>query len=186
MLKVKKSIAMRNVNRKTGRSGFTLVEILIVVALIAILAVAALVAINPAEAQRKARDSDRIRDMGTLQTILEQYITDNTVAAAIDRTSTNASSSNNCGTTGWLGVDVCTYALTVPLDPVNASAQMATSASGSSSNLAAYEVHVDVTEQYRICTRFESRSNVGQYSADGGSSTVKMEVYNSTTAPTCT
>ena len=57
-----------------SQKGFTLVEILIVVSLIAILAVVALITINPAEAQRRARDTQRIKDLSSIQSIIEQYL----------------------------------------------------------------------------------------------------------------
>ena len=52
------------------RSGFTLIEILIVVSLLAILAVAALIAINPGEATAKARDAQRLKQVADLQKII--------------------------------------------------------------------------------------------------------------------
>ena len=58
---------------KSAEKGFTLVEILIVVALIAILAVIALVTINPAEAQKKSRDARRVKELGTLQGVCLLY-----------------------------------------------------------------------------------------------------------------
>lgn len=55
-------------------AGFTLIELLMTVAVIATLATAAVLLINPAEQFRRARDSQRISDLATLQIILASYI----------------------------------------------------------------------------------------------------------------
>src|SRR3989344_8558415 len=73
---------MRN-KKKIVQKAFTLVELLIVIGIIEILAVILLVTLNPAEAQRKARDAKRIKDAGTLQVILEQAVADNLINGAI-------------------------------------------------------------------------------------------------------
>lgn len=54
-----------------NRKGFTLIEILIVVAIIGILASVALVGLAPA--QRRGRDSRRLSDLRQAQTALELY-----------------------------------------------------------------------------------------------------------------
>lgn len=53
--------------------GFTLIELLIVIAILGILAAAVLVAINPAQQQRKARDSTRKNDIGQIATAVVAY-----------------------------------------------------------------------------------------------------------------
>lgn len=57
------------------RSGFTIVELLIVIIVIAILAAISLVAYNGI--QQRARDSERAQDMASLQKVLELYFIDN-------------------------------------------------------------------------------------------------------------
>jgi len=56
---------------KASRNGFTLIEILIVVAIIAILASIVLVGIGPTE--KLGRDSRRVSDLHEVQTALELY-----------------------------------------------------------------------------------------------------------------
>ncbi|MGI6278511.1 MAG: type II secretion system protein [Patescibacteria group bacterium] len=57
------------------RSGFTLLELLIVIAIIGILA--SLAAVSYSSAQRRARDSQRQADLKAIQNALEQYYADN-------------------------------------------------------------------------------------------------------------
>jgi uncharacterized protein (TIGR02145 family)/prepilin-type N-terminal cleavage/methylation domain-containing protein len=55
--------------------GFTLLELLIVIAIIAILSVALVMVLNPAELLKKSRDSQRISDLTTLKKAIGIYIT---------------------------------------------------------------------------------------------------------------
>ncbi|OHB20970.1 MAG: hypothetical protein A2939_02535 [Parcubacteria group bacterium RIFCSPLOWO2_01_FULL_48_18] len=57
------------------KSGFTLLELLIVIAILAILAAAAVVVLNPAELLRRARDSERITDIANTRNALNLYLT---------------------------------------------------------------------------------------------------------------
>jgi len=59
----------------TGRQGFTLVELLIVIALIAILSVAVLATINPIEQSNKAKDSTVQNDAAEVMNAYERYYT---------------------------------------------------------------------------------------------------------------
>jgi uncharacterized protein (TIGR02145 family)/prepilin-type N-terminal cleavage/methylation domain-containing protein len=55
--------------------GFTLLELLIVIGIIAILSVALVFVLNPAEALKKARDSQRMSDLNTLKKAIGIYTT---------------------------------------------------------------------------------------------------------------
>lgn len=61
--------------KKTNKKGFTLLELLIVIAVIAILSVVIVFVLNPAETLKKSRDSQRIADLNTLKTALGIYLT---------------------------------------------------------------------------------------------------------------
>lgn len=59
-----------------NKKGFTLVELLIVIAILAILSVAVVLVLNPAELIRQSRDSTRISDMAALNSSISLYLTD--------------------------------------------------------------------------------------------------------------
>jgi len=56
-------------------TGFTLLELLIVVSIIAILSVALIFVLNPAETLKKSRDAQRISDLAALKTAIGIYTT---------------------------------------------------------------------------------------------------------------
>lgn len=62
-------------SRPKGSSGFTLLELLIVIAIIAILSIALVFMLNPAETLKKARDAQRISDLKTVKTALGVMLT---------------------------------------------------------------------------------------------------------------
>ncbi len=64
-----------NFVKKNKNRGFTLLELLIVIAIIAILSVALVLVLNPAETLKKARDAQRISDLATLKTAIGLYLT---------------------------------------------------------------------------------------------------------------
>jgi len=92
-----------------GGKGFTLVELLIVIAIIGVLAVVVLVAINPAEKLRQARDSGRKSDISQIATALEAYYT--------GRSPSEYPSGNGCGTGGLTTLTTYQELRQLPKDP---------------------------------------------------------------------
>jgi len=82
---------MKNFNKKN--KGFTLIEILVVIAIIAILAAIVLVAINPAKRFQDARNSQRRANVEAILSAVQQNMVDNkgifTCGTAIPATATN-------------------------------------------------------------------------------------------------
>lgn len=79
---------------KKNKSGFTLLELLIVISIVAILSVALIIVLNPVEILRKARDAQRISDLSTLKTAIGLYLT-----TAATPTLGNSGANTTCKTT---------------------------------------------------------------------------------------
>ncbi|MDD4931624.1 MAG: LamG domain-containing protein [Candidatus Colwellbacteria bacterium] len=60
---------------------FTLVELLIVIAILAVLAAAVVIVLNPAELLAQARDSQRVTDMKTMKDAIDLFVVDNPTAS---------------------------------------------------------------------------------------------------------
>lgn len=63
-------------NYKKQQSGFTLIEILVVIGMIAILATIVLIAINPAKQFRQGRDTQRTSNVNAILNAVGQYLAD--------------------------------------------------------------------------------------------------------------
>ncbi|MEK7607281.1 MAG: type II secretion system protein [Patescibacteria group bacterium] len=114
--------------------GFTLLEILLVVAAIAILAGIVILAINPNKQLGDTRNAQRRADVNTILNAVYQYTIDNsgTLPSLITTTQTEiCKTSATC--TGLIDLSVLTtleeYLVTMPADPT-----------GSSTNGAGYEI----------------------------------------------
>ena len=57
------------------KKGFTLLELLIVIGILAILSAVTILVINPAELLRKSRDTQRISDLGSINSALGYFLT---------------------------------------------------------------------------------------------------------------
>lgn len=111
-----KASALKSYIRKGIDDGFTLVELLIVIALIAILSVAVLATINPIEQTNKARDSKFKNDAAEVLSAYERYYASNSrypwnvVGSTIPQNYRFASKSNSAyfGVSGGGGTGVGT------------------------------------------------------------------------------
>jgi type IV pilus assembly protein PilA len=96
-------------------SGFTLIEILVVIGMIALLSTVVLVAVNPARQFRLGRDSQRTSNVNAILNAVGQYIAENkgNIPAPITTTKQNVAST---------AADLCTllvptYIASLPADP---------------------------------------------------------------------
>jgi len=109
-----------------ARRGFTLIEILLVVAAIAILAGIVILAINPTKQLGETRDAQRRADVTTILNAVYQYYIDNgSLPSGITVTSTEICAT---GATSCTGVDLSglttdeEYLTAIPSDPVSGTA----------------------------------------------------------------
>ena len=107
---------------RTNHKGFTLIEVLLVVAIIAILAGIVILAINPSKQLGDSRNAQRTADVNTILNGVYQYSVDNnTIPSTITTTATEicATGSNSC--TGLIDLSTLTtnskYLVSIPKDP---------------------------------------------------------------------
>ena len=161
-----------------SRSGFTLVELLVVIAVIAILAAVVILIINPAELLKRGRDTTRLSDMDNLQKAISTALADAsspaatlcyniaspTVANCLGL-STDANPRKNDGT-GWIKVNFSTQAVvtisTLPLDPTNSATY--------------HYSYVSDGTNFELNAVLESAQYTGKMSTDGGDNVNIYEV----------
>lgn len=105
-------------NQKS-QQGFTLIEILLVMALIAALATIVLVAINPAEKFKQSRDTQRYTDTASLAGAVQQYYVDHqgSLPAGIDTTPKSITAAAGATNIDLCAVLVTKYLVVMPIDP---------------------------------------------------------------------
>lgn len=112
-----------NLKNIKAQSGFTLLEVLLVVAILAILAGIVIIAINPGKNLADTRNSQRQADVTTILNGVYQYALDNngTVPASITVTPTEICATGSASCTGLIDLAVVTtnekYLVSVPKDP---------------------------------------------------------------------
>ena len=161
-----------------NQKGFTLVELLVVIAIVGILAGVVLIAINPATLLAKARDSQRLQDMDTLNKAIGLALADNEIT--LTATGTCATCDSLTGTQAVDGVNgyvkytiptgktgLSKYLPTLPVDPTNTGTSV-------------YTFGSTVTD-YELNTILESVDNASKMSTDGGDAAGVFELGTSLT-----
>ncbi len=122
--KIHKLCAMPRTSQ-TAQLGFTIIELLISVAIILAISGVIMLVVRPTELRQRGRDEKRLSDISVLERALSEYVLDNQTypdAANTLRISTSLPL-NNSGpleqvTAGWLsGLD--NYLAKLPTDPIN-------------------------------------------------------------------
>ncbi|MCX7589437.1 MAG: type II secretion system GspH family protein [Patescibacteria group bacterium] len=171
------------------QKGFTLVELLIVIALIAVLAVAVILTLNPAELLKQGRDSTRVSDLSNINSALSYYLSDvNTTTWPIDRCYTHVTGLSTCSNrfsstsllavvtssqavngTGWLPINLNLMSVGAPIprypvDPTN--------------NTTYYYAFRPSTTYgfFEVNAILESSKYLPQAQSDGGNSTSVFEM----------
>ncbi len=105
------------------RAGFTLIEVLLVVAIIAILAGIVILAINPGKQLADTRNSNRKADVNTIVNAVYQYSVDNqgNLPSGVTTTATDICATGAASCTGMVDLTVLTangkYLVAIPKDP---------------------------------------------------------------------
>jgi len=106
--------------RISPRSAFTLIELLIVIAIVSILAIVVLLALNPAQLLKQSRDANRLSELSTLNQAISLHQTDQggflgaastTYVSIPDTTSTCANLGLPAQSSGWVYACVTTTTL---------------------------------------------------------------------------
>jgi prepilin-type N-terminal cleavage/methylation domain-containing protein len=167
------------------KRGFTLVELLIVIAILAVLAAAVVIVLNPGELLAQARDSQRLSDMDTLKNALAIYVAQ---AASPDLGATCGGTTKGCCNvtscvpgftggvgavvvrtgngvdgTGWIPVNLASMPggspiPFLPMDPTNSTTYFYGFINANTSPSTAFELNA----------RLESQKHRGKMVNDGG------------------
>ncbi|MFI5265216.1 MAG: type II secretion system protein [Candidatus Levyibacteriota bacterium] len=140
-------------SKKERSIGFTLIELIVVIAVIGILGVVLITILNPAAQIRKSRDSVRKTALKQIQSALEQYFND----TGGYPTTSCFSGTAGCWTVGagsFLGASAATYMPSLPQDPIQSGADCTTS-----SSYGYYYYTPDSGKTYQLITRLENTSD---------------------------
>lgn len=170
------------VNMKKSLMGFTLIELLIVIGILSILVVTILITLNPAEAQKKSRDVKRMKDLQTLQAIVEQWIADGnapfceSICYSSEREGKTICSDNWLHYQDGTAVNLCRYTNSVPVDPANNQQRSKVSTyQAPEPQYFRYVLKMQGSD-YEINSLQESVSSIGNIRNDGGNSGDWVEV----------
>lgn len=146
---------------KQKKSGFTLIELLVTITIIAVLAAIGLMTYT--RTLKQGRDSKRQSDLGSIQSVLEQYYADQFYYPTSGSSCSNGPLTFGCALKNPLGSR--TYMNTVPSDPtLNPQYAYTVSPSGCD-NLSA----TTLCTSYCVYAKLESTStlNLGSCAANG-------------------
>jgi type IV pilus assembly protein PilA len=162
---------------KKGQKGFTLVELLVVVAIIAVLAGVVIVAINPAALLQKSRDATRLQDVENIHKAMSLALADSEItlsATGVCGTCDSLAGTQAVDGTGWVKFTIpvgktglAKYLPALPTDPLNSAANVYTFGG----TLTGYEIN----------TVLESPDNIAKMSTDGGNAAAVWEIGTSLT-----
>lgn len=154
--------------------GFTLVELLVVVAIIAVLAGVVIVAINPAALLQKSRDATRLQDIENIHKAMSLAMAESEITLGVVASSNSGTGSQAVDGTGWVQFTIpvgktglSKYLPTLPIDPTNTGTNVYTFGS--------------TATDYELNAVLESTDNAAKMSTDGGNDANTWEIGTSLT-----
>lgn len=108
------------------KRGFTLIEVLLVVAIIGLLAAIVILAINPGKQLGDSRNSQRKADINTiLNAVYQYYVDENELPSTVSAAETEICKTNASSCTSLIDLSVLTtdekYLTSMPTDPTGVS-----------------------------------------------------------------
>jgi prepilin-type N-terminal cleavage/methylation domain-containing protein len=160
--------------KKTEKKGFTLLEMLLVIAIIAILASIVIVAINPAKQIGDANDAQRRSDVLAILNAVNQYTIDNagdlSALSIKSGACTDAAAEWICATSdddcdenteilSYLATttSATSYLAEIPVDPLTAASSSPTGGEGSSGYLISKDT---TTNRITVCAPFAQNATI--------------------------
>jgi len=141
--------------------GFTLIEILVVIAIIAILAAIVLVAINPAKRFRDARNSQRTANVESILNAIQQNMVDNKGITTCTIPSSAAGYIKSSATDLDTDLSTCLtqYLAIMPIDPSDPSAVAWTAGTPPTYN-SRYQVQINANGQVTVSAPYSTSDGV--------------------------
>lgn len=163
------------------KQGFTLVELLVVVAILGILAAILILAINPAEAQRKSRDATRLSDLATVRQAVDLAVANGAVlpgTVAVPFSGASTGSRDTTSTGNWVGTNVSKYLSVLPTDPRQSAVDTTRLSDGTTTVAAGGMVYTFISDgdSYELNAYLESTDNAPFVSNDGGNQSLRFEI----------
>ncbi len=106
-------------------SGFTLMELVIVVTVSTVLVSSIILMVNPKESLARGRDNKRLADISYMERAVNEFKLDNSICPGVpdhlytSTTTPFGSTDLTSANSGWLGLDLSRYISHYPIDPKN-------------------------------------------------------------------
>lgn len=160
---------------KQNKWGFTLVELMVVIAIIGVLALILGAALKPDEILRRSRDSVRLSDLLTLRKSIELALSEGQIFAT-DRCLQSLPCDSLSGTratdgTGYISINISKLLNILPADPLFSRASFV---DGKGNSVTPYYQFATDGTDFEVRGHLESKSNTDssegedRYTTDGG------------------
>ena len=149
------------------KKGFTLLELLVTMAVISVMATVLIVIINPVETARRGRDSKRISELGTIKSSIDLALADRQSAPVTTNGNwINLSTSSSANLDGN-GLDISKYMPVLSKDPGGTSVHVEADCASHIDTASKKYEYKSNGSVYLIRAMMESKTNCDQIKNDG-------------------